>query len=67
MERLIDREHLRALEDSIEAVDLFHLAVRLDRVADLQRRQQPHAVCVLVMRNGERDGRHAIFRVRWVT
>ena len=33
----IDREHLRALEDSIEAVDLFHLAVRLDRVADLQR------------------------------
>ena len=33
----IDREHLRALEDSIEAVDLLHLAVRLERVADLQR------------------------------
>ena len=33
----IDREHLRALEDSIEAVDLLHLAVRLESVADLQR------------------------------
>ena len=63
----IDREHLRALEDSIEAVDLFHLAVRLDRVADLQYLQQLHAVCVLVMRNGKRNGRHAVFRVAGIT
>ena len=59
----IDREHLRALEDGVETVDLLHLAVRLDRVADLQRRQQVHAVCVLVMRNG----RHTVFRVAWIT
>ncbi len=59
----IDREHLRSLEDGVEAVDLLHLAVRLDRVADLQRLQQLHAVRVLVAGNGERDGRHAVFRV----
>jgi len=63
----IDREHFRALENGIEAVDLFHLAVRLDRVADLQRLQQLHAVCVLVAENRERDGRHAVFRVITVT
>ena len=59
----IDREHLRALEDSIEAVDLFHLAVGFDRIADLQRLQQLHAVCVLVAGNRKRNGRHAVFRV----
>ena len=41
--------------------------VGLDRVADLQRLQQLHAVCVLVMRNGERDGCHAVFRVAGIT
>jgi len=59
----VDREHFHSLENSIEAVDLLHLAVGLDRIADLQRLQQFHAVCVLVMRNGERDGRHTVFRV----
>mgnify|MGYP001509868582 CR=1 FL=1 len=63
----IDCKHLRALEDSIEAVDLFHLAVRLDRVADFQRLQQLHAVCVLVAGDGERDSCHAVFRVAGVT
>ena len=63
----IDREHLRALENSVEAVDLLNLAVRLDRVADLQRLQQLHAVRVLVVGDGERDGRHAVFRVAWIT
>ena len=63
----IDRAHLRALKDSIEAVDLLHLAVRLDRVADLQRLQQLHAVCVLVAGDGEWDGRHAVFRVVGIT
>ena len=46
---------------------VFHLAVRFGRVTDLQRRQQFHAVCVLVMRDGERDGRHAVFRVVGIT
>ena len=32
----IDREHFRALENSVEAVNFLHLAVRLDRVADFQ-------------------------------
>ena len=63
----IDRKHFRALEDSVEAVDLLHLAVRLDRVADLQCLQQLHAVCVLVMWDGEWDGRHAVFRVVGIT
>ena len=63
----IDREHFRSFQDSVETVDLLHLAVRLDRIADLQRRQQLHAVCVLVMRNGKRDGRHAVFRVVGIT
>ena len=63
----IDREHLHALENSVEAVDLRHLAVCLDRVADLQRRQQLHAMRVLVVGDGERDGRHAVFRVAGVT
>ena len=63
----IDREHLRSFQDGVEAVNLRHLAVRLDRVADLQCPQQLHAVCVLVMRNRERDGRHAVFRVVGIT
>ena len=28
---------------------------------------EDHAVCVLVMRNGKRDGRHAVFRVAGIT
>ena len=63
----IDREHFHSLENSIEAVDLFHLAVRLDRVADLQRPQQLHAVCVLVSGNGEWNRCHTVFRVVWIT
>jgi len=59
----IDHKHLRSFQDGVEAVDLRHLAVRLDRVTDLQCLQQLHAVGVLVMGDGERDGRHAIF---WV-
>ena len=35
------------------AIDPRYHAVRLDRVADLQRLQQVHAVCVLVTGNGE--------------
>ena len=63
----IDCEHFHSLENSVEAVDLLHLAVRLDRVTDLQRLQQLHAVRVLVAGDGERDGRYAIFRVAGVT
>ena len=63
----IDREHPRALEDSVKAVDFLHLAVRLDRVTDLQCLQQLHAVCVLVAGDGEWDGRYAVFRVVGVT
>ena len=63
----IDREHFRSFQDSVETVDLLHLAVRLDRVADLQCLQQLHAVCVLVMWDGEWDGRHAVFRVVGIT
>jgi hypothetical protein len=63
----VDREHLRALEYIIKAVDLLHLAVRLDRIADLQCLQQLHAMCVLVAGDGERDGRHTVFRVVWIT
>ena len=59
----IDREHFRVLENSVEAVDLLHLAVRFDRIADLQRLQQLYAVRILVVGDGERDGRHAVFRV----
>ena len=63
----IDGKHLCALEHSVKAVDCLYLTVGLDRVANLQRLQQLHTACVLVMRNRERDGRHAIFRVRRVT
>ena len=63
----IDREHLRSFQDGVEAVNLRHLAVRLDRVADLQCFQQLHAVRILLMRDGERDGRHAVFRVVGIT
>ena len=63
----IDREHFRAFENGVEAVNLLHLAVRLERVTDLQRLQQLHAVCVLVAGDGERDGRHAVFRVVGIT
>ena len=63
----IDREHFRALENGIEAVDLFHLAVGFDRIADLQRLQQLHAVRVLVAGDGKRNGRHAVFRVAGIT
>ena len=63
----IDREHFRALENSVEAVDLLHLAVRLDRVADLQCLQQLHAVRILIAGDGERDGRHTVFRVAGIT
>jgi len=59
----IDREHFHSLENGVEAVDLLHLAVRLDRVTDFQRLQQFHAVCVLVAGNRKRNGRHAVFRV----
>jgi len=63
----IDREHFRALEHREKTINRHHLAVGLDRIADLQRLQQLHAVCVLVMRNGERDGRHTVFRVVGIT
>ena len=63
----IDREHLRSFQDGVEAVDLRHLAVRFGRIADLQRLQQPHAVCVLVAGNGKRNGCYAVFRVIGVT
>ena len=63
----IDREHFRALEHREKAIDFLHLAVRLERVADLQSLQQFHAVCVLVAGDRERDGRHAVFRVAGVT
>ena len=57
----------RSFQDGVEAVDLRHLAVRLDRAADLQRRQQLHAVCVLVPGNGEGNRCHTVFRVAWIT
>ena len=63
----IDREHFRALEHREKAINFLHLAVRLDRVADLQRRQQFHAVCVLVPGNGEGNRCHAVFRVAGIT
>ena len=63
----VDREHFRALEYIVEAVDLLYLAVRLERVADLQRLQQLYAMRVLVVGDGERDGRHAVFRVTGIT
>ena len=63
----IDCKHFRALEDGVEAVDPLHLAVGFDRIADLQRLQQLHAVRVLVAGDGERDGRHAVFWVIGVT
>jgi len=63
----IDREHLRALEDGVETVDLLNFAVGFDRVANFQSLQQLHTAGVLVVGDGERDGCHAIFRVRWVT
>ena len=63
----VDREHLRALERSVKAVDCLHLTVGFDRVTDLQRLQQLHAVCVLVAGDGKRDGRHAVFRVVGIT
>jgi len=63
----IDCTLLHAFENVVGAVKLHHLAVRLDRVADLQCLQQVHAVCVLVMRNGERDSCHAVFRVVGIT
>ena len=63
----IDRQHFCALENGVEAVDFLHPAIRLDCVTDLQRRQQFHAVCVLVVGDGEWDGRHAVFRVAGVT
>ena len=59
----IDRKHLRALEHRVKAVDLLHLAVGFDRVANFQRLQQLHAVCVLVVGDGERDSCHSVFRV----
>ena len=63
----IDRKHFRSLEHSVKAVNLRHLAVRLDRVADLQCLQQLHAVRVLAAGDGERDGRHTVFRVVGIT
>ena len=60
---LIDREHLRALEHRVKAVDLLDLAVSFDRVANFQSLQQLHAVCVLVVGDRERDSCHAVFRV----
>ena len=63
----IDREHFRALEHREKAIDFLHLAVRLERVADLQSLQQFHAVCVLVAGDRERNGRHAVSRVAGVT
>jgi len=59
----IDREHLRALKHRVKAVDLLHLAVGFDRIANFQCLQQLHAVCVLVAGDGERDSCHAVFRV----
>ena len=35
----VDREHFRALEHRVKAVDLLHLAVGLDRIANLQSLQ----------------------------
>ena len=63
----IDHEHFHSLENGVEAVDLLHLAVCLDRVTDFQRRQQFHAVCVLVAGDGERDSCYAVFQVAGVT
>ena len=62
----IDREHFRAFEHREKAINLLHLAVHLDRVADLQCLQQLHAVCVLVMWDGERNGCNTVFRVVWI-
>ena len=63
----IDRKHLHALEYRVKAVDLLHLAVGFDRIANLQSLQQLHAVCVLVMGDGEWDGCHSVFRMVRVT
>ena len=52
---------------TVNVEELNYLAVRLERVADFQRLQQLHAVCVLVAGDGERDGRHAVFRVTGIT
>ena len=38
----IDRKHLHALEHRVKAVDLLHLAIGFDRVANLQILQQLH-------------------------
>ena len=63
----IDREHFHSLENGVEAVDLLHLAVGFDRIADLQCLQQVHAVCVLVTGNGEWNRCHPVFRVFGIT
>ena len=63
----IDREHFHSLENSVEAVDFLHPAIRLDCVTDLQRLQQLHAVRILVVGDREGNGHHAVVRVVGVT
>ena len=63
----IDCTLLHAFKNVVGAVKLHHLAVRLDCIADFQRLQQVHAVCVLVTGNGEWNRCHTVFRVAGIT
>ncbi len=62
----IDGELFRVLKHRIKAIDLLHLAVSFDRIANFQCLQQLHAVCVLVMWDRKRNGCNAVFRVVWI-
>ena len=44
---MIDCKLLHAFENVVGAVKLHHLAVRLERVADLQRLQQLHQLILI--------------------
>ena len=62
-----DRVHKEAVTALIEVNVVPQSADGFDRIADLQRLQQLHAVRVLVAGDGERDGSHAVFWVIGVT
>ena len=62
----IDGELFRTLEHRVKAIDFFHLTVSFDCIPNFQSLQQLHAVCVLVMWDGERNGCNTVFRVVWI-
>ena len=59
----IDPAPLQPLQDGRAILDLLHLAVTVDGISDLQCLQQLQTVAVFLLRDGERDSHHAIFRV----